>query len=191
MWVIIARALISWVNPDPYNPIVRFLYNITEPVLAWLRQRLPLVYSGLDLSPLRGAAGHRISEKFSDRQPHRTGLPAPLRTFPAMPTWFSSTPQGYRLRLTVAPGGRRTEVVGLHGDRLKIRLAAVPEKGAANRELLAFLARALRLPEGAFRLLGARSRSKLVEIDDPSPDLLPRLEALLKPVQSSKFKVQS
>ena len=52
MWVIIARALLSWVNPDPCNPIVRFLYNVTEPVLAWLRQRLPLVYSGLDLSPL-------------------------------------------------------------------------------------------------------------------------------------------
>ena len=52
MWLIIARALISWVNPDPYNPIVRFLYKVTEPVLAWLRQRLPLVYSGLDLSPL-------------------------------------------------------------------------------------------------------------------------------------------
>ncbi|MFZ0051135.1 MAG: YggT family protein [Desulfobaccales bacterium] len=52
MWLIIARALLSWVNPDPYNPIVRFLYNVTEPVLAWVRQRLPLVYSGLDLSPL-------------------------------------------------------------------------------------------------------------------------------------------
>ncbi len=52
MWVIIARALISWVNPDPYNPIVRFLYNVTEPVLAWLRQRLPLVYGGMDLGPL-------------------------------------------------------------------------------------------------------------------------------------------
>jgi YggT family protein len=52
MWVIIARALLSWVNPDPYNPIVRFLYNITEPVLSWLRQRLPMVYGGLDLSPL-------------------------------------------------------------------------------------------------------------------------------------------
>ena len=51
MWVTIAWALLSWVNPDPYNLIVRFLYNITEPVLAWLRQRLPLVYSGLDLSP--------------------------------------------------------------------------------------------------------------------------------------------
>jgi YggT family protein len=52
MWVIIARALLSWVNPDPYNPIVRFLYNITEPVLDWVRRRLPVVFGGLDLSPL-------------------------------------------------------------------------------------------------------------------------------------------
>ena len=52
MWVIIARALLSWVNPDPYNPIVRFLYNITEPVLGWVRRRVPLVFGGLDLSPL-------------------------------------------------------------------------------------------------------------------------------------------
>jgi YggT family protein len=52
MWVIIARALLSWVNPDPYNPIVRFLYNVTEPVLGYLRRRLPLVLGGLDLSPL-------------------------------------------------------------------------------------------------------------------------------------------
>ena len=52
MWLIIARALLSWVNPDPYNPIVRFLYNITEPVLGYLRRRLPLVFGGLDLSPL-------------------------------------------------------------------------------------------------------------------------------------------
>lgn len=52
MWLIIARALVSWVNPDPYNPIVRFLYSITEPVLGWLRQRVPMVYGGLDLSPL-------------------------------------------------------------------------------------------------------------------------------------------
>lgn len=52
MWLIIARAILSWVNPDPYNPIVRFLYNVTEPVLAYLRRRLPLLYGGLDLSPL-------------------------------------------------------------------------------------------------------------------------------------------
>ena len=52
MLIIIARALLSWVNPDPYNPIVRFLYNITEPVLGWVRRRVPIVFGGLDLSPI-------------------------------------------------------------------------------------------------------------------------------------------
>jgi YggT family protein len=52
LWVIIARALLSWVNPDPYNPIVRFLYNVTEPVLGWVRRRVPLIFGGLDLTPL-------------------------------------------------------------------------------------------------------------------------------------------
>jgi YggT family protein len=52
MWLIIVRALLSWVNPDPYNPIVRFLFNVTEPVLQALRRRLPLVFGGLDLTPL-------------------------------------------------------------------------------------------------------------------------------------------
>jgi len=52
MWIIIARALVSWVNPDPYNPIVRFLYRVTEPVLAPLRRLIPFNTGGLDLSPL-------------------------------------------------------------------------------------------------------------------------------------------
>ena len=52
MYIIIARALLSWVNPDPYNPIVRFLYNITEPVLINVRRYVPIVAGGLDLSPL-------------------------------------------------------------------------------------------------------------------------------------------
>jgi len=51
MWIIIARALISWVNPDPWNPIVRFLDRATEPVLSpirrWVGWRM-----GIDLSPL-------------------------------------------------------------------------------------------------------------------------------------------
>ena len=94
-------------------------------------------------------------------------------------SFFSTTSQGYLLRLTVSPGARRTAVVGLHGDRLKVRLAAAPEKGAANRELIAFLAGALNLPKAAFRLLGAASRSKVVEIHDLSPDLAVRLEGLL------------
>jgi YggT family protein len=52
MWVIIARALISWVNPDPRNPIVRFLYNATEPLLYRVRRSLPMFAGGIDLSPL-------------------------------------------------------------------------------------------------------------------------------------------
>jgi len=52
MWIVIIRALLSWVNPDPYNPIVRFLYRVTEPVLRPIRHRLPVWQMGLDLSPL-------------------------------------------------------------------------------------------------------------------------------------------
>ena len=52
MWLIVARAILSWVNPDPYNPIVRFLYNATEPVLGWVRRHVPIVFGGLDLSPI-------------------------------------------------------------------------------------------------------------------------------------------
>ncbi len=51
MWVIIIRALISWVNPDPFNPIVQFLYRITEPALAPIRRRVPYI-GGIDISPL-------------------------------------------------------------------------------------------------------------------------------------------
>ena len=52
MWIIIIRAVLSWVSPDPYNPIVRFIHNITEPVLYQLRRRLPLSFGGIDLSPV-------------------------------------------------------------------------------------------------------------------------------------------
>jgi YggT family protein len=52
MWVIIGRAIISWVNPDPYNPIVRFLNSVTEPVLYPIRRRLPLSLGGIDFSPV-------------------------------------------------------------------------------------------------------------------------------------------
>jgi YggT family protein len=50
-WIIIVRALLSWVNPDRYNPIVQFLYRVTEPVLRPIRRRLPMEM-GLDFSPL-------------------------------------------------------------------------------------------------------------------------------------------
>jgi YggT family protein len=52
LWIIIIRALISWVNPDPYNPIVQFLTRVTEPVLRPLRKVVPTWKLGIDLSPL-------------------------------------------------------------------------------------------------------------------------------------------
>ena len=52
MWIIIIRALISWVNPDPYNPIVQFLTKVTEPVLHRIRRLVPTWKIGIDLSPL-------------------------------------------------------------------------------------------------------------------------------------------
>ncbi len=52
MWVVIARAVLSWVNPDPYNPIVRFIHKVTEPVLYQIRKRIPVNFGGIDLSPI-------------------------------------------------------------------------------------------------------------------------------------------
>ncbi len=50
--IIIVRAIVSWVHADPYNPIVRFLFNATEPILYQIRRRLPVTFGGIDLSPL-------------------------------------------------------------------------------------------------------------------------------------------
>ena len=52
MWAIIINALLSWVNPDPYNPIVRMLSQITEPALRLVRRYVPLGSIGIDISPI-------------------------------------------------------------------------------------------------------------------------------------------
>ena len=51
LWVVIGRALISWVNADPYNPIVRFLFQVTDPLLDRIRRFMPM-FGGLDFSPM-------------------------------------------------------------------------------------------------------------------------------------------
>lgn len=52
-YVVIVSALISWVGPDPYNPVVRFLRNVTEPIYVYIRRYIPFVYlGGFDLSPI-------------------------------------------------------------------------------------------------------------------------------------------
>ncbi|HEU4855426.1 MAG TPA: DUF167 family protein [Nitrosospira sp.] len=81
--------------------------------------------------------------------------------------WYRIDDTGQRLILTlhIQPGARRTEVVGPHGDALKIKLAAPPVEGAANAALLAFLAGVFGVPQRQVILRqGARSRRKIVEI---------------------------
>lgn len=52
IFIVVARALVSWVNPDPYNPIVRFLHSATDPVLNKIRRVIPLQFGGIDFSPI-------------------------------------------------------------------------------------------------------------------------------------------
>lgn len=52
IWVLIIGALLTWVRPDPYNPIVQIIYRLTEPAYRLLRRTMPTVFNGLDLAPL-------------------------------------------------------------------------------------------------------------------------------------------
>jgi YggT family protein len=61
-WIIVARVVLSFVNPDPFNPVVRFLHRVTEPVLRAVRLRLPTVHMGFDLSPMVVLIGLKLVE---------------------------------------------------------------------------------------------------------------------------------
>jgi len=52
MWVIIIAALLTWVKPDPYNPVVQLLYRLTQPAYALVRRYIPTMFNGIDLAPL-------------------------------------------------------------------------------------------------------------------------------------------
>jgi YggT family protein len=52
MWIVIAHAILSWVRPDPFNPIVRFINQVTEPLLYQIRRRIPSAFGGIDFAPM-------------------------------------------------------------------------------------------------------------------------------------------
>ncbi len=94
--------------------------------------------------------------------------------------WLQETADGdLLLSLHIQPNARQTEFCGLHGEALKVRLAAPPVDGKANAALLAFLAVFCGLPKGAIVLVsGASSRAKRVRIVGPGPALRERLASL-------------
>ncbi|MGH7813547.1 MAG: YggT family protein [Candidatus Binataceae bacterium] len=51
-WIVIVAALMTWIEPNPYNQIVRFIYSVTEPVLDWIREHIPVMFGGIDFSPI-------------------------------------------------------------------------------------------------------------------------------------------
>lgn len=84
---------------------------------------------------------------------------------------LTAIPGGVRLDLHVQPGASRTEVAGLHGDRLKLRVAAPPVDGRANDALVAWLATRCGMARHRVRLVrGERSREKTVELDGVAVD---------------------
>ncbi len=74
MWVVVARAVLSWVNPDPFNPIVRFIHNVTEPLLYQIRTRIPINFGGMDLSPIVVFAGIIFLRTFVVNSLHQMAL---------------------------------------------------------------------------------------------------------------------
>jgi hypothetical protein len=91
-------------------------------------------------------------------------------------TWLVADPGGVTLRLHIQPGAKKTEVVGLHGEALKIRLAAPPVDGKANACLIGFIADRLGVAKAAVELLsGESSRAKRLRIRGVDPVLVRRV----------------
>ena len=68
IWIVIISSLLTFVRPDPYNPIVQVLNRLTEPVLAFIRNKMPFVlFSGIDLSPLVVILGLQLVDNFMMR----------------------------------------------------------------------------------------------------------------------------
>ncbi len=68
IWIVIISALLSFVRPDPHNPVVQILYRLTEPVLGFIRRKMPfVVFSGVDLSPLVVILGLQLLDNFMMR----------------------------------------------------------------------------------------------------------------------------
>jgi uncharacterized protein (TIGR00251 family) len=88
-------------------------------------------------------------------------------------SWLAADPNGVTLRLHIQPGAKKTEVVGLHGEALKIRLAAPPVDGKANACLIGFLADRLGVAKSSVSLVsGESSRAKRVRIDGVDPSVV-------------------
>jgi uncharacterized protein (TIGR00251 family) len=88
------------------------------------------------------------------------------------PVWACHDRDVWLLEIHVQPGARVSEIVGQHGDRLKIKISAPPADNAANEALIEFIAKAVGLPKSRVRLIrGQSSRLKTLAVQCPDPGL--------------------
>jgi uncharacterized protein len=89
----------------------------------------------------------------------------------AAPPWLARTAAGWTIAVHVQPGAKRSAVAGVHGERLKLRVAAPPIEGRANAAVIAFIAERLGVPRGQVSVArGERSRDKLISVATPACD---------------------
>jgi YggT family protein len=77
-WVVIISAVLTWIEPNPYNPIVRFIYAVTEPLFDWIREHLPVIFGGIDFSPLVVILGISFFQRYL--------IPTLVQALTGMPT---------------------------------------------------------------------------------------------------------
>ena len=88
-----------------------------------------------------------------------------------MTAWLRKTDQGWLIAVHVQPGAKKSAVAGLHGEALKIRIAAPPVEGKANEALVVFVAKALGVPRRAVSIVKGESlREKLLLVADAAAD---------------------
>ena len=94
-------------------------------------------------------------------------------------TWYREDTAGVAFTVRVVPRASRSEVIGLQDGVLRIRIAAPPVNGAANRELVKFLSKKLKVPQAAITLItGNNSKNKALRITNPSATTLDELSKL-------------
>jgi YggT family protein len=157
MYIIIARAIISWVNPDPYNPIVRFLNSVTEPVLFRIRRRLPLFFGGMDFSPIIVILAIIFIQTFVVQSLFQM---ATRLGWPRMAGSLETV-----IKVKVLPRSSRTEIASKENDIYRVKMTDPPVEGRANKALIALLAEKLGVPKRDIEITaGKTSRMKTVRV---------------------------
>jgi YggT family protein len=165
MWIIIGRAVISWVNPDPYNPIVRFLNSVTEPVLYPIRRRLPLHFGGIDFSPIIVILAIIFAQSF---------LVQTLYQFAARMSgwWFGASGVNRErektavIRMKVVPRSSRNQVLEGDSGVWRLKVTSAPVEGKANKAVREYLAKCLGIAKGRVEIIsGEKAKLKSVRIE--------------------------